>query len=421
MTSPSSELRCAVRRSRLRQLVSAGLVLAALVGIAPRAVYAEPTAAARRLGQGLSRDGKELRAKGDHDGALKKFAAAYSLVPSPITGLALAGEQAALGQLLEARETLGAINRMPVRDTESADGRRARVEAATLYADVGARIPVLTLTLLGLPAGTAAVVSVDGHVEPLVALEAGFRVSPGKHIVVVTSAGTVEQRVEISVAEREHRALSVTLTPASKPTEPIHTLPPTTGDAHPSASTPTPSAPAGSNGDRPASRSLVWPLTIGGLGVVSIGVGSVLALTSKSSYDSAKSTYCATGSCDATGKSQIGDARSRGDFATGFFIAGGVLVATGQRPSSCSHRRAARRAYRRASGPAACCCKGASNGQARFRAVLRGVGVVLVGGTLGCNGILGLDNLPLFDAGDDAATFDAGSDDQPRRDDRLHH
>jgi hypothetical protein len=311
--------------ARWTLLVSLALAGACLV-IAPVA-EAEPTAADRISAKDFMRDGKELRAKGDHAGAAKKFAAAYALVPSPITGLALANEQLALGQLLEARETLGAIDRMPVRLTETEDGRRARAEASALYVDVDGRIPVLVVTVSGAPAGAAVEVTVDGSPKPLVALEAGLRLAPGKHVVRASAAGATPQSSEISLTERERRALSLSLAP-SAPTREVTTLF-TPRAATPATTNATPPVDRGDPGAKSRAGAWIAPVVVGGAGVVAVGVSAVLALTAKSSYDGARTAHCATGACDPTGKSQIDDARTRGDVATGVMIAGGVLVATG--------------------------------------------------------------------------------------------
>jgi hypothetical protein len=79
-----------------------------------------------------------------------------------------------------------------------------------------------------------------------------------------------------------------------------------------------------------------WQKPVGlgaaGLGVVAIGVGSVLGLSAKSTYDKAFSSGAcdsATKLCSASGQSDVDDARSKATLSTVAFVAGTVLAAGG--------------------------------------------------------------------------------------------
>jgi hypothetical protein len=89
-----------------------------------------------------------------------------------------------------------------------------------------------------------------------------------------------------------------------------------------------------------------WALVAGGVGVVAIGVGTVLALGAKHKYDEAK-THCRSGTdgCDAEAESISSDARKRGNVATVAFgvgvvglATGGILWFTAPKPSSTGKR-----------------------------------------------------------------------------------
>jgi hypothetical protein len=82
-------------------------------------------------------------------------------------------------------------------------------------------------------------------------------------------------------------------------------------------------------------------LTLGGVGVVALGVGGVLALTAKSDYESVRGD-CPGNVCTSRAYNVRVDARARADWATGTMIGGGVAAAGGLlmwllAPGSSSH------------------------------------------------------------------------------------
>ncbi len=67
-------------------------------------------------------------------------------------------------------------------------------------------------------------------------------------------------------------------------------------------------------------------ITLTGVGVVGLGVGTVLGVMAKSTFDDANKSDCdATGHCNPAGITQRGSAVARGNVATGVFVAGAVL------------------------------------------------------------------------------------------------
>ncbi len=304
--------------SRVRAMAAALAVTLSTMSVisVPRIALAEPSAADLASARDFMKEGKELRAKGDHEGALKRFLAAYAAVPTPITGLAVAEEQIALGQFVEARETLGTIGRMPAATIESDAGREARDTAASLLTDLVLRIPVLEVKISGAPAGQAITLTIDGQAVPPLSAEQGWRVNPGKHTVVASTAGKADQTKTIDAKERERSKVELVF-PAGD----------VTGAKSTATSTQAPSAQpdAPSKGSPLATIGLVT----GGVGVVLIGVGAIVGLSSKSAYSEAKDAHCGTGICDAEGKQLTDDARSRAGTATIVVGIGAALAVTG--------------------------------------------------------------------------------------------
>src|ERR1700722_14015621 len=86
--------------------------------LATTTASAEPTAADRATARTLMQQGRDLRDKGDLKEALKRFQGADDAVHAPSTALELARTQVALSLLVEARDTLAAIRRLPVKPND---------------------------------------------------------------------------------------------------------------------------------------------------------------------------------------------------------------------------------------------------------------------------------------------------------------
>jgi hypothetical protein len=291
------------RSSNVRMRFAWFACCAALLGSSiPRVVLAEPSAAELASARDFMKEGRALRAKGDHEGALKKFLAAFAVVPTPITGLAVAEEQVSLGQLVEARETVGEIDRMPVTKNESDAGKKARADAAALLTDVVARIPVVAVHVSGAANVT---LTIDGRAVPLPAAEQGFRVNPGAHAIVASAAGRPDQTAKVDVVERERRSIDLAF--------------PTGTDAPIAKSEP----------PKSSGSTKVIGLVTAGVGVVALGVGGVIAFSAKGAYTDARDAHCTGGVCDADGKRLTDDARTRANTATIVMGVGAVLAVGG--------------------------------------------------------------------------------------------
>ena len=86
----------------------------------------------RETARALMDEGDKKAGAGDHAAALKAYKAAYALIAVPTTGIAVAKEQAAVGQFVEARDTALAVTRYPQDAKESAPFRAARTRADEL-------------------------------------------------------------------------------------------------------------------------------------------------------------------------------------------------------------------------------------------------------------------------------------------------
>lgn len=295
---------------RLRRLCTLTLVASTLVITAATTASADPSLSDRETARSLMDDGDAKRDKNDFKAALKSYEAADAIMHVPTTGLEVARAQAQLGMLLEARETLGRVNRLPPKPGEPAPFTAARKTAEALTAEIGARIPSVTVLVTNGEPGQTTVVVFDGEIVPPAASAAPRKVNPGRHSVVARS-GSLEKKQDIDVAERESKTVTIDLKPFKAPAP----VPPPGGEEPVETSSPS---------------SLPKVLIFGGfgLGVVGIGVGSVTGLLSISQVSDVKKD-CQNNVCPQSKSGDIDSAKSMGTISTIAFIAGGVGVGAG--------------------------------------------------------------------------------------------
>src|SRR5262249_21604289 len=113
----SSAARSAARPASILRLILCRAALATAIGLAvgalPSVALADPTLEEKDRARALMDDGDRAFDAGDYPTALRDYEAAHAIMAVPTTGLWLAKTQAALGKLVEARDTAVAVTRMP--------------------------------------------------------------------------------------------------------------------------------------------------------------------------------------------------------------------------------------------------------------------------------------------------------------------
>jgi hypothetical protein len=180
-------------------------------GAAPSA--SAPSASERETARSLMTDGRDRRARNDLRGALTAFKAAHALMHVPTTGLEVARTEVALGLLVEARGTIRELFRVPSRSDEPRPFAEARAAALSLDGELAARIPSIHVVLVN--AANDPRLKIDGVAIPIEAAAAPIKVDPGRH-VVEAGPGIGAARVELTIAEREDKPVTLTL-PAAPP------------------------------------------------------------------------------------------------------------------------------------------------------------------------------------------------------------
>lgn len=303
------------------RLFSASL-LAALLAVSSVA-SAEPTAADKETARGLMSEGRADRDKGDLKAALKAFSGADALMHVPTTGLEVAKTQAALGLLVEARDTALRVSRTPAPPGEPVPFKQARDAASAMNDDLESRIPSLTVTVKNVPDGATAAVTIDGASVPSEALGEPRKLNPGHH-VIVAKAGGADGKQEVDLAEKDRKQVAIEL-----PAAPAAAA---AGTDAPAGTTDTPAGAdqAESTGKSGFSKVLVF----GGFGVAGAGViaGTITGILSMSKTNSIKSSPLCVGNplvCGPGESSDLNSAKSMATISTVSFIAAGAGAVLG--------------------------------------------------------------------------------------------
>ena len=246
------------------------------------AAHGEPSAADKETARSLLIRGRSKLDAKDYDGALKDLKGAHAIMNVPTTGVSLAKAFAAVGQLIEARDTALAVARSTAEKGESPAFADARVEAAEIASRIAPRIPSVTLTVSG-PETALVQAKLDDVALPSATLGLPRKVNPGRHVVVVSAAGFTSRTVAIDVKEQSSLDVPIALERSASTPPP----PPPTATAEPSVTAPAvtatvtatdtiPSATGAPSGVAPTASAPIplWTWVIGGAGLVAAGVGA---------------------------------------------------------------------------------------------------------------------------------------------------
>jgi hypothetical protein len=290
----------------------ATLVAALLLGHVARA---EPTAAEKETARSLMDEGNARRKLANLRGALESFNAADAIMHVPTTGLEVARTQASLGLLVEARDTVKRVLRIPARPNDPDPFVAARADAQALDADLDARIPSIRVVLRGAELRDSTI-AIDDATLPAAAIAGeAFKVDPGAHVVrAMTASAKAEARVD--VAERETKEVTLDVVAASSrassPAQEHEDVPRAPGEP---LEAPSHASPL---------RVLGWSgVVLGGAGIV---VGSIAGVVSLS-QTSAVRAQCQGNRCPESTQGDIDAARTTATISTVAFVAAGVGVA----------------------------------------------------------------------------------------------
>jgi hypothetical protein len=304
-----------------RTIAPLAILVATLAAAAPAA--ADPTAAERETARSLMNDGDRKFAAKDYREALKSYEGAHAIMHVPSTGHAVAKTQAALGLLVEARDSAVLVTRMPPKPGEPAPFTQARAESEKLARDLAGRIGALQIVVEGPTDSAALKVEVDGTPISTSLLKLPIKSNPGKHVVHASAAGYADASKDITLREAETQTVTLSLA-ASKapPVGPVAS----TGGAGPALGTveENPAADAGGKTISP----LVW---IGfGTGAAGLAAGSIAGVIHLSKVSSVKEEFCGgTNDCQPGFEAARDAAKPSATISTIGFVVGAVGIGVG--------------------------------------------------------------------------------------------
>jgi len=241
--------------------------------------HAAPTPSELETARSLMDQGYDQRDKGNNKEALKRFQAANDIVNVPTTALEVARTQVTLGLLVEARGTLAAMRKLPVKTSDPAPFRDARKKGEELDVAVAQRIPALTVVVRGVPEGESAAITIDGIAVAPDALGSPRSVNAGHH-VVVGRTNTMEATQEVDLSEAEKKDVTLTFVARASPASTIAPAPEAATSGAPGSPTPEQPPVARSHGF----DTLTWVgIAVGGAGVIAGTLTGVLSLSKTSS------------------------------------------------------------------------------------------------------------------------------------------
>ncbi len=276
---------------------------------AQQPVSAQDLATARNL----YHEGKELRAKGDLQGALVKLRAAHAIGKTPITGIELAHTELSLGHLVEAREVCLEIARLPVAPDETERSVAARNEAAQMAEEIKPRVPTLVIRLTGVPAGKVPTVLVDKMEVPAAQVGEPRNIDPGKHEILAHVGRGADVSALVDIAEKESREVVLPVPP--EPEGPV-----------------TPPPPSGGRGEKPVATERHPHTAIAALGFGVAAVGAIVGISTGAvalSKESDLESKCPNKGCTPAYQSELDQARTVGTVSTVAFVVAGVGLGVG--------------------------------------------------------------------------------------------
>jgi len=294
------------------------LIVLAACAVSSLASAVEPSAADKEIAREAYGEAMTREEAKDYKSALDRYQKAHAIMNVPPTGLAVARMQERLGRLVEARDSAIAVGLLPVGPNESDAFKDARKEAVATAERLKSTIPTLRALVQGLPADLRPELLVDG--QPVASATIGdYRpINPGAHIVIARAKGYKEARVDVSLAEKERKDVTLILvvdpSAAQKPG-------PEQGSVTPDLMPPPQAPDQGSSWEG-------WSLI--GVGTAGFGLGLASWLKMRSDRDTVDS-HCSsnTKECDKTGWDAAQSGKTWTTVNTVSMIVGAVGVGTG--------------------------------------------------------------------------------------------
>jgi hypothetical protein len=307
-----------MRRMVLRSVAASLATIAALGGVA-HAQGAPSKAAA----QALFEEGKRLMTAGSLTEACPKFAESQKLDPGAGTLLNLAACYEKNGQTASAWVTYTDAATAAEKSNRKDWAQRATDKAAALQPTLSK----LSIVVPGTSQATGLEIKRDGTSIGTSELGVAIPVDPGPHVIEASAPNKRKWTNTVQVGKTKDQ-VAVTVPPLEDEPGAVAATPTPAGPAVVEPVAPVTSPPAEET--RSGSGQRMIGLVVAGVGVVGVGVGSILGLMATSAQSEADKE-CDPGGvrCTHAGFEKNQDAHSAATISTISFIAGGALLAGG--------------------------------------------------------------------------------------------
>lgn len=310
----------------IRWLARALLLVGALHARAASAQVVDDATrgAARTLGyEGIS----EFQA-GRYAVAAEKLDRAYLALKVPSLGLWSARAFEKVGRLVAASERYREVMRLDPSGGDLAVQQQAQADAAREQAALEARVPTLVIVVEGAGAEPVSV-SVNGVALPASLLGAKRPVDPGA-VTLEARAGDRVQREQITMAEGEHRSVTLTLAPKAPEVAPAANASRTNAEPTQPGVTSTPenreTPPVADSGGSSTTTLAIVAFGVGGAGLILGGISGGMAASRIQDIDDRD--VCHDNQCPPSMRSEVNDYNTLRTLSTvGFGVGVGATAA----------------------------------------------------------------------------------------------
>jgi hypothetical protein len=278
--------------------------------------------AARAAARSAGYEGIQAYESGNLTVAVEKLGRAFNVVKVPTLGLWYARALAKTGNLVEAYERYAEVTRLEVTEGKIKEQKQAQADAAADAEALKPRIPILTLTVRG--ASNDCEVTLDGTSVPTNLLGMATPINPGTHRIMAKQDGEVVER-EVTLAEGEKKALELEL--KSKRADATSVAPSTTAGSKQSPA-------SGSDSTKDASsqgstqKTIGWiTLGVGGVATVAGAVTGALVLSKRGQLDD--SGACKDNVCTSAQHDQLASYNQMRTLSSVGFVVGVVGIGVG--------------------------------------------------------------------------------------------
>ena len=289
-----------------------GWLLAVLVAALPAVAQ---TSADLMTAREIAKQGIEAYDAEDYAAAETHLRQAYELVKVPTIGLYWARALVRLGKLVEASEVYREASILKVEKGQRDQQLKAQADAKAEREQLLPRIPKLRVVVEG-ASRSDVTFQVDGSEVRAVALDVGYAVNPGEH-VIVARVGGAEQRETVVLAEGAQESITLRFAPS----------------AHRGRGAKGSGALGGGDADAAAESPRRWQRPSGyaliGVGAVGLVVGGISTLDAAKKRDDLRASDCDGTSCTTDQKSEVQAHNNMLRLAQISSVAGAVLAAGG--------------------------------------------------------------------------------------------